>query len=264
MLATRIISALVMAPAALLAAWWGGYAFAALAAAAAAAMAWEWHRMVAGRFAVAGWISALAGGAAALGAVDRPGLSLALVAGAALASTALAPLHQERGRLWVGLGSLYTGLPAVALVWLRQGGDLGLPTLLWLLLLVWATDTGAYAAGRGLGGPLLLPRVSPKKTWAGLGGGVVCAGLAGLGVGYWLEGRVMVGVVLASGLLAVVAQAGDLMESWVKRRCGVKDSSNIIPGHGGVLDRLDGLLAVGVAVAWATWIAGQPVLRWQG
>jgi phosphatidate cytidylyltransferase len=260
----RIVSALVMAPAALLAAWWGGYAFATLAAIAAAIMAWEWHTMIAGRFAAAGWIAAVAGAAAALGAVEAPGLSVLLVAAAAIASVALAPLHHERGRLWVGLGALYTALPPVALVWLRQDGELGLLTLLWLLLLVWATDTGAYAAGRGFGGPLLMPRVSPKKTWAGLIGGVFCAGLIGLGIGFWQDGRMAFGLALASGGLAVVAQAGDLMESWVKRRCGVKDSSTIIPGHGGVLDRLDGLLAAGLAVALVVWMSGQSILRWQG
>jgi phosphatidate cytidylyltransferase len=263
-LVTRIVSALVMAPAALLAAWWGGYAFAVLAALAAAIMAWEWHKMISGRFGAAGMISAIAGWVAALGAVEQPHLSVLLVAAAAIAATALSPIHSERGRLWVGLGALYTGLPAVALVWLRQDGDLGLLTLLWLLLLVWATDTGAYGAGRGLGGPLLMPRVSPKKTWSGLVGGVICAGLVGAGIGFWLHGQLSVGLVVASGLLAAVAQAGDLMESWVKRRCGVKDSSSIIPGHGGVLDRLDGLLAVGLAVAFAAWVSGQPVLAWQG
>ncbi|MBF0325750.1 MAG: phosphatidate cytidylyltransferase [Alphaproteobacteria bacterium] len=264
MLATRIVSALVMAPAALLAAWWGGYVFAVLAAAAAAVMAWEWHKMVAGRFGAAGMISAVAGAAAALGAVEVPHLSVLAVVAACLAGTALSPIHAERGRLWVGLGALYTGLPAVALVWLRQDGELGLLTLLWLLLLVWATDTGAYGAGRGLGGPLLMPRVSPKKTWAGLIGGVICAALVGAGIGLWLHGQLSFGLVAASGLLAVVAQAGDLMESWVKRRCGVKDSSTIIPGHGGVLDRLDGLLAAALAVAFAAWMSGQPVLAWHG
>jgi phosphatidate cytidylyltransferase len=249
-----------MAPAALLATWAGGYAFGALVAAAAAIMAWEWHKMVLGRFGLAGAVSAVAGLVAGLLAVEHVDLAVLSVLGAAIAATALSPVYDERGRLWLGLGAIYTGLPAVALVWLRQDGDAGLLTIVWLMLLVWATDTGAYAAGRTIGGPLLMPKVSPKKTWAGLLGGVFCAAATGLGVGYWEQGAVVPGLAAVSAVLAVVAQAGDLFESWVKRRCGVKDSSNIIPGHGGVLDRVDGLLAVAIAVAAVTLAAGQSVL----
>jgi len=149
------------------------------------------------------------------------------------------------------------------LIWLRGDDPVGRDTLFWLLLLVWATDIGAYAAGRLIGGPLLLPVVSPKKTWAGLVGGVVSAGLVGLGVGLALSLPHPAWLAVASGVLAVVAQAGDLMESWVKRRWGVKDSSNIIPGHGGLLDRVDGLLAAALAVALATLASGTAILQWQ-
>ena len=249
-----------MAPATLLATWAGSYAFGVLVATAAAIMAWEWHKMVLGRFGLAGAVSAVAGLVAGLLAVEHVDLAVLSVLGAAIAATALSPVHDERGRLWLGLGAIYTGLPAVALIWLRQDGDAGLLTIVWLMLLVWATDTGAYAAGRTIGGPLLMPKVSPKKTWAGLLGGVFCAAATGLGVGYWEQGTVVPGLAAVSAVLAVVAQAGDLFESWVKRRCGVKDSSNIIPGHGGVLDRVDGLLAVAIAVAAVTLVAGQSVL----
>jgi len=136
-------------------------------------------------------------------------------------------------------------LPVLSLVWIRA---LGWQTLLWTLGIVWATDIGAYAAGRAIGGPKLLPRVSPKKTWAGLAGGVLSAALVGAYAARW-SGMGIAGLSLLSAGLAVVAQAGDLAESWVKRYFGVKDSSGIIPGHGGVLDRVDGLLAVAPVVA---------------
>lgn len=262
MLRLRILSALVMAPPALLATWFGGYAFAGLVAVAAGVMCWEWHRMVTKGFAASGQFAALLCTAAALLAVTQPGFAVGMVAAAAIGSAALAPGAGERPRLWAGLGALYAGLPALALVWLRDG-EAGRQTVFWLLLLVWATDIGAYAAGRLIGGPLLLPAVSPKKTWAGLIGGVISAGAVGLAMAVTFAVAQPWALAVASGVLAVVAQAGDLLESWVKRRCQVKDSSNIIPGHGGVLDRVDGLLAAGLAVAVASLAVGQAVVTWQ-
>ncbi|MEW5728019.1 MAG: phosphatidate cytidylyltransferase, partial [Pseudomonadota bacterium] len=168
----------------------------------------------------------------------------------------------ERAHLWAGLGALYVGLPSVALVWLRGDPEVGRETVFWLLLLVWATDTGAYAFGRLIGGPKLMPAVSPKKTWAGLVGGMICAGAVGLAVAAAVPLPNAAGLAVGSAMLAVVAQAGDLLESWVKRRFGVKDSSSIIPGHGGVLDRVDGLLAAGAAVALGSWSSGAAMLTW--
>ncbi|MBC7950329.1 MAG: phosphatidate cytidylyltransferase [Rhodospirillaceae bacterium] len=260
MLGLRTLSALVMAPPALLATWWGGYAFAALVALAAAIMCWEWDRIVTRRFHWPGQIGALGCLAASLLAVALPVAALVLVLVTAVAAAALA---KPDGRQWAGWGVLYAGLPSVALVWLRGDGETGLHTVFWLLLLVWATDIGAYASGRLIGGPLLMPVVSPKKTWAGLIGGVVSAGLVGLAAGLTLSLPHPVLIMIISGALAVVAQAGDLLESWVKRRWGVKDSSNIIPGHGGVLDRVDGLLAAAAAVALASLATGSVVLYWQ-
>lgn len=251
-----------MAPPALAAVWWGGYAFGALVVVAVAIMCWEWDTIVTKRF---GWSGRLACAGCALAAalaVSHPQAALLLVAGSAIAA-AVAPGQGERPRLWAGLGPLYAGLPAVALIWLRGDDLIGRETLIWLMLLVWATDIGAYAAGRTIGGPLLLPAVSPKKTWAGLIGGVVSAGVVGLGTGLVLSLPHPLALALGSGALAVVAQAGDLMESWVKRRWQVKDSSNIIPGHGGVLDRVDGLLAAALAVAVASLASGTAVLHWQ-
>lgn len=263
MLRARILSALVMAPPALFAVWWGGTAFAALVAVAVAIMCWEWDTIVTKTFGWSGRVAAM-GCVVAVGlSLMAPGAALAIVLASAVAAAALAPGQGDRPRLWAGLGPLYAGLPAVALVWLRGDGEIGRQTMVWLMLLVWATDIGAYAAGRTIGGPLLLPAVSPKKTWAGLIGGVVSAAAVGVATAFVLGLPHMVAVAAGSGALAVVAQAGDLMESWVKRRWNVKDSSNIIPGHGGVLDRVDGLLAAALAVAVASLASGTAVLQWQ-
>lgn len=263
MLGPRILSALVMAPPALAAIWFGGYAFGLLVVVAAAIMCWEWDTIVTKKFGWSGRVSALGCAVAAALAVSQPQAALLLVAGSAIAAAALAPGQGERPRLWAGLGPLYAGVPAVALIWLRGDDAMGRETLIWLMLLVWATDIGAYAAGRTIGGPLLLPAVSPKKTWAGLIGGVASAALVGLGCALVLSLPNPLALAAGSGALAVVAQAGDLFESWVKRRWQVKDSSNIIPGHGGVLDRVDGLLAAALAVAVASLASGMAVLQWQ-
>lgn len=257
-LRTRILSALVMAPPALVAVWLGGWAFALLVAVACAVMCWEWHKMTLKGFGPSGWVAASGGAAASMLVLLDPQAALAVVAVTALVSAVLA----GPARLSAGLGAVYAALPSVALVWLRQDQTAGLLSVVWLFLLVWGTDIGAYAAGRTIGGPLLMPVVSPKKTWAGLLGGMASAMLAGAGVAWWADLSAPLFIVFASAVLAVVAQAGDLLESWVKRRAGVKDSSNIIPGHGGVLDRVDGLLTAGLAVAIAALVAAKPVLLW--
>lgn len=244
MLKTRFLSAIVMAPPALAAAWFGGYAFAVLTAALAAVMVWEWTGMVVGRFTVVARLAAVACAASCVLAVVSPAASLAVVAAAAVVA---AVFSTGRGS-WMGWGILYVGLPTVALVWLRGEGAAGRGLLLAVLLAVWATDSGAYAFGRLIGGPKLAPAISPSKTWAGLLGGMACSALVGAGAAL-AAGGPLAGLMVAGAVLAVVAQAGDLLESWVKRRWGVKDSSGIIPGHGGVLDRLDGLLSAGLAAA---------------
>ncbi|WP_303761812.1 phosphatidate cytidylyltransferase [Sphingobium yanoikuyae] len=143
----------------------------------------------------------------------------------------------------LALGILYICLPVMALLFLRgQTPDShGLLLAFWALGLVWATDIGAYFAGRSIGGPKLAPRVSPSKTWSGLGGGVLAALLTGFLLYRFAD--LPIQLAAASGLLAVAAQLGDLLESAMKRRAGVKDSSNLLPGHGGVMDRLDGVVA---------------------
>lgn len=255
MLRTRALSALVMIPVALGAVWLGSPFFDILVALAGAVMAWEWSRIVdGGRFAATGKVMAVVAVLAALLAAELPLLALLALAGGIGTVSALG-----RSR-WLTLGMVYVGLPVVALVWLREYG--GLMTLLWVFGLVWATDTGAYAAGRTIGGPLLAPRVSPKKTWAGLLGGMVAAALVGAGfaLGLGLPVALLAG---ASAALAVVAQGGDLFESWIKRRYDVKDSSAIIPGHGGVLDRVDGLISAAPVVALAALLLGGGLEAWR-
>ena len=149
-------------------------------------------------------------------------------------------------RLLLASGVLYVGLAIVALIWLRgwPGTD-GRTAVFFLVLVVWGSDIGAYVAGRLIGGPKLAPALSPAKTWSGAAGGLVAAMLVGEAV----AGHVTLGTAVFAGLLAIVCQAGDLLESAIKRHVGVKDSGRLIPGHGGLLDRLDGLLAAAPVAA---------------
>lgn len=157
------------------------------------------------------------------------------------------------GLSWQVAGFVYALLAALSLLWIRDRADDGLALIIWVFLVTWATDIGAYFAGRAIGGPKLAPTVSPNKTWAGLYGGVAATTLIG---GAWalLTGLNLVLLLLAP-LFAVAAQGGDLFESWMKRRAGVKDSGRWLPGHGGIFDRLDGLLPVAMLTAIAV-IAG--------
>ncbi len=139
-----------------------------------------------------------------------------------------------------GLGAVYVGLPIMALLWIR-GQDDGLLLTAWALSLVWATDIGAYFAGRGIGGPRIAPTISPSKTWAGLVGGIISALAVGLLLARYFG--LPRDLALASPILAIAAQAGDFFESWMKRTAGVKDSGRLLPGHGGALDRLDGVVS---------------------
>ena len=157
------------------------------------------------------------------------------------------------GAGWYIGGFLYALMAALALLWIRDRADNGIALVLWVFTVVWTTDIGAYAAGKAIGGPRLAPSISPGKTWAGFYGGVAAATLLG---GAWaLFTGLHPIVLLLAPLFAVAAQGGDLFESWMKRRAGVKDSGTWLPGHGGVFDRLDGLLPVAILTAAAV-IAG--------
>ncbi|MGH8430809.1 MAG: phosphatidate cytidylyltransferase, partial [Solimonas sp.] len=161
------------------------------------------------------------------------------------------------GRPFVRLLAIFYGLAAVvAILWLRHQPALGRETVLWIVLCTWATDTGAYVVGRLAGGAKLAPSISPGKTWSGLVGGMAWAAVASAAMGYAfnLGGTASLAVIGAG--LAVIGQIGDLLESAAKRRAGLKDSGTLIPGHGGLLDRIDGLIAILVAVALARLVAG--------
>jgi len=148
---------------------------------------------------------------------------------------------------WLAGGVLYVAIPVMALLLIRQQKDIGLVYTIWTLALVWMCDIGAYFAGRAIGGPKLAPALSPNKTWAGLLGGMAAASVFAVAMHYGTGlGKA---AVLATPFLAVLAQGGDLFESWLKRRAGAKDSGTLLPGHGGVLDRLDGLVPVAPAAA---------------
>lgn len=156
--------------------------------------------------------------------------------------------------IWRLFGLAYVSIPCAALVWLR-GHDTGFSLVLTILLIVWATDVSAYFAGRMIGGPKLAPAISPNKTWAGLGGGMIAAAcVAAICTGFSPVPTSVSGALLFGLLLALLGQAGDLFESWLKRRAGVKDSGNLIPGHGGLLDRVDGLVLSVPFFALIVWL----------
>ncbi|WP_394653155.1 phosphatidate cytidylyltransferase [uncultured Sphingomonas sp.] len=168
--------------------------------------------------------------------------ALGLIAGAAF----FIAIITRNGQL--GWGAIYVGLPVLAVLLLRaQPGSAGLLLAFWAMALVWATDIGAYFAGRTIGGPKIAPAISPSKTWAGLIGGMIAATLFAFALHVW--GGLPFRLVMWTPLLAILAQAGDFYESWLKRRAGVKDSGTLLPGHGGVMDRLDGLVPVAPVAA---------------
>jgi phosphatidate cytidylyltransferase len=193
--------------------------------------------------------------AVALVAVVAGGYGFALLA-AAVATAVFyewTRLTRSWGAGWYVAGFAYASIAALSLLWVRERGDNGLALALWVFVIVWATDIGAYFAGRAIGGPKLAPAISPGKTWAGFYGGVAAATVIG---GTWALSQHLHPVLLLLGpLFAAASQGGDLFESWMKRRAGVKDSGRWLPGHGGLFDRVDGLLPVAILTAIAV-IAG--------
>lgn len=256
-LGVRTISALVLIPLVLAGVWAGGIWFQAFAALLAVLMAYEWcklsHRHGSAQFALHA-AAALAG--ALIPVHSGPGAALIVIAILWLASAIATRLQGSEATAWSYLGVPYVGLPAMALVLLRSDPVNGLSSIVWVMVTVWSADTLAYFAGRIIGGPKLAPRISPKKTWAGMGGAIAGSALASVIfcaiAGY--GGTVVLAAI--AGLLAIVEQAGDLFKSAWKRFHGVKDSGDLIPGHGGVIDRVDGLVAVATAAAVIGWMRG--------
>ncbi len=242
----RIVAAAVLIPLAVAIAYAGGWLWTALVTLAAVGLFLEWLAVVglAGvtRVSVPGVVAlAVAGFCLAIGRIEAALIVLAI---GFVVAVSIAPDRRN----WIAAGFLYAAAAEIASVLVRLDPVKGFAALMFVLLIVWVTDSGGYFAGRGIGGPKLWPKVSPKKTWAGAAGGfaaslAVAIGFAVFGLGNTLP------LLLVGAVLSVVSQLGDLFESAVKRRFGVKDSSHIIPGHGGLMDRLDGFVAAVVVAA---------------
>jgi len=239
----RFISAAVLIPLALISVWLGGVPFAILLTVTGGVMAWELGRLLfeesnifARRCLIVATILVLCVHFFFHSFLTLPVLAIGAGVGIYLA------IMKEGSWGWTIFAHLFCVLPVIGLHLLRSDIEMGLVCVVWLFACIWATDICAYFAGRAIGGPKLAPKYSPNKTWSGLMGGVLGAAMCGLIAALVLELNIFPLVIL-SGFLAVVAQGGDLLESHLKRRAGVKDSSALIPGHGGVLDRLDGLIA---------------------
>jgi len=238
----RILSGAVLAAIAFGLAYAGVAAFAVLVLICGLVMCWEWGRLVRGAsFDVGFFVHAAAVTAAIV--LAGGGYAAPAIAVLAIAAITLVPLYIGRGARLSALGVFYVGLPSVALLWLRSDEPFGFTAVLFIFAVVWSSDTAAYASGRTFGGPKLWPRVSPNKTWAGFIG-ALCAGAASGAIFAMLEPAAdPLRLILVGVALAFVAQAGDLAESALKRLFDLKDASDLIPGHGGFMDRMDSLVA---------------------
>lgn len=250
----RILSGLALATVALVVIWLGFPFFDGFILLATVIGALEWRRLCGLTEEWHGWavvvmvaVSILLAAIIGLG----PALMITIGIGGVLLATATV---QGRRLAWSGIGIIYIGAPAALAIYLRGGVMNGALLFLWIGAVVVATDVGAFAGGRAIGGPHLAPRVSPAKTWSG----AVVGGLAAGSVGVILAWQLRGGIHILDGVLAIVisvaAQIGDLFESAVKRRHKRKDAGSIIPGHGGVLDRVDGLLFALPAYALLSWL----------
>lgn len=291
-LRTRVLSAALLAPVALGSIWVGDWSFRGLVFVLAFGLALEWSQIcgqrpvsvvggillmavlvAVGCAATSHWFAAILAliigtGVGALSGHVEDRRAMDAPRGAARASRP----DVGRSRYVALFGIPYIGLAAVSLLWLRDDPIAGRANVLFLLLLVWASDIGAYLVGRLLGGPRLAPRISPGKTWSGAAGGLLAALLVGLGAALVMPSATayssvvpasFVSAIVVTVLLAIVSQGGDLFESLIKRHFGVKDSGHIIPGHGGLLDRLDALLAAAPVAALLALAAGRGVVLWQ-
>lgn len=267
-LGPRVASAVVMVAAAAAALYLGGVVFALFWLAAGLALNWEWQNLVGG---ARRQERIVVGGVAVLAAAYFGRLGLAgetALATAVLAAIAAVLAGPER-RLWGAGGVVYASAPIFAVCWLRESPDLGVLAIAFLFAVVWGTDVFAYFGGRLIGGPKLWPRVSAGKTWSGTITGVLSGAALGLATVWIGGGPALAGwqIFLIGLVAAAVSQMGDLVESAVKRRFGVKDSSQLIPGHGGVMDRLDGFIfasvfAVAIGLAHGDGTAAANLFSW--
>lgn len=260
-LLTRIAAALVLAPIAIAACYADGWLWIALVTMVAVGLYIEWLMVVGAvgdrRIGISGTVALVAAGAGlAFGRIEAAWLALCL------GLLAVAVVSQQR-RHWTAAGFVYAAAAQMASALLRLDSQMGFSALVFVLFIVWATDIGGYFAGRGIGGPKLWPRVSPKKTWAGAIGGfaasLAVAAVFAIAAPHRDDPQLAlkIGPLLGLGAaLSIVSQLGDLLESAVKRRFGVKDSSHLIPGHGGLMDRLDGFIAAAVAAVIFGFLRG--------
>lgn len=248
----RVASAIVLAPLGLWAAYVGGLPLLIATAGAGAVGACEWTRMAAQtEMPWAKYLLYVVMAATSVTAVFLAPQGIELVALVALVGCLVSggiALIGKGSASSVAFGAIYTALPFGCFVWIREATPNGQLFLMAILAIVWTTDIAAYFAGRGFGGPLLSPKDSPNKTWTGAIGALVCAGLAGAAVARGAGGDFTHWLIFSLAL-SIIGQCGDLLESRFKRLYGVKDTSGLVPGHGGVLDRLDGLIAATVAAA---------------
>ena len=266
-LARRVFSSLALATIALFSAWYGGFVFALVWGVAAIAVWREWATIIgldSSLFSTALWVGAL--GVIASIAMEFFPLNSPLLAfiPAVVAGLALAVLYRRAGLnwLWICGGPVYATAIIVGPLALRNRVSDGLVILVWLFLVVWISDIGAFFAGRRIGGPKLWPSVSPKKTWSGSIGGLIAGTVVPVGFVFavqtlfgpvWLSGWVLIALTVST---AVIAEGGDLFESAMKRRFGLKDSGSLIPGHGGLMDRLDSYGAAALYVFLISQLLG--------
>ena len=258
----RILSAAILAPVALGCIWAGGVAFSGLVALIAAGLAYEWLGLCHQRTTPAIMLFATLPLAVLLTAFGDVRLAAALLAVATVIGIGIARgLSPARP---LALGIPYLGLGAVALVWLRQPPASGGANVIVLLLVVWASDIGAYMTGRAIGGPRLAPAISPGKTWSGAIGGLLAASATGLAASAVLgSGPISWRSAGFAAVIGIISQCGDLFESQLKRHFGVKDSGHLIPGHGGLLDRLDAVLTAAPAAVVLALVLGRGVMLWE-
>lgn len=260
----RVASSAVLIPVVLAVAYLGGWAFFVLCALAAFGIFWEWSRLTdsaQGRVLTPG-IIAFTAALVLMGLSHIAAAGAAIVLGTVAVGTAAAAQTGPAGRsgviraFWAAAGVIYAGAAFFGPALLRRDAEFGFAAFLFLAATVWATDTCAFALGRAIGGPLLWPRVSPNKTWSGAIGGLA-GGVAGGTLVAYADGLGRLAVVgVIAVVLSALAQGGDLLESAIKRHFGAKDTSQLIPGHGGLMDRLDGFL-VAAAAAMLIGIARQ-------
>lgn len=260
----RIITSLILIPSALAAVFTGGWILAAWIAAAGVAMAREWVRIV-HREPVIGWrvgLHAVAIFASqALLVLGHMDYAMASIFLAALVGNVVALRNEERS-IWTVMGILFIAFPCLAFASLRMLAPFGFETVVWLLCIVWATDSAAYLAGSTFQGPKLAPSISPNKTWAGAIAGLAGGIVVGIALTQVTEFVAHERYVAVCALVSVLTQCGDLAESLMKRTYGVKDASDLIPGHGGALDRLDGLIVATSGVALIASATGHSPLIW--